>query len=594
MNSKTYSIFGAGAAGLYTAWRLLDGRSNSDKAIRKGDTIELYDWGRYDFSEKHKGSRAAGGRVCTWHYGDNKEQSYVELGGMRYCDWDGTENGAGHRIVTTVIAELGLKKYAVAFNDAANPLFYIHEKNLYWEQLKQNDPAFHNEEFYSDATVHIRNQRNTKVANSANRTVAADFDVLEPPHEHAAPFLKEGFTTGTNYKTLSKGFSFLFDTLFDEIVILAKKKGVHFEYYPNTRLHSILEIDGIINYSIAIRGKPDKKFATKTTHAAWLAMPRYAIDLVAQTTREESYRGVDVLNHRRVQEYLATALIQPSCKVGMFFDTPWWNTEAQTPPPYPAQPLSYGITVDVLRSLASEGFPKTYLRQIAHSETLANATFESANAFINSIEECIAKRLNDSQKELLLSIARRNTAGPSYTDLPIREVMYFGNNALEQDGKNVYGLLANYDDDMETSFWQEFGEVPLSENCQPLIGPRPAPEVMIRLLRQQLAAIHFGPQADYSMVPMPLEARYMDWSLPPFNAGHHVFAKDCNAADVQRKIRKPSQLMEHKDIPVFIVGEAYSNQQAWVEGAFCTAESVLNDFFGIKPIVDNRIYPFIG
>ena len=26
-------------------------------------------------------------------------------------------------------------------------------------------------------------------------------------------------------------------------------------------------------------------------------------------------------------------------------------------------------------------------------------------------------------------------------------------------------------------------------------------------------------------------------------------------------------------------GEAYSNDQAWVEGSFCTAESVLNDFF---------------
>ena len=28
--SKTYSIFGAGAAGLYTAWRLLDGYFRSD------------------------------------------------------------------------------------------------------------------------------------------------------------------------------------------------------------------------------------------------------------------------------------------------------------------------------------------------------------------------------------------------------------------------------------------------------------------------------------------------------------------------------------------------------------------------------------
>jgi len=39
------------------------------------------------------------------------------------------------------------------------------------------------------------------------------------------------------------------------------------------------------------------------------------------------------------------------------------------------------------------------------------------------------------------------------------------------------------------------------------------------MLRQQLAAVHFGPQADFTFVPEPLETRYMDWSLPPFGAG---------------------------------------------------------------------------
>jgi hypothetical protein len=38
---------------------------------------------------------------------------------------------------------------------------------------------------------------------------------------------------------------------------------------------------------------------------------------------------------------------------------------------------------------------------------------------------------------------------------------------------------------------------------------------------------------------------------------------------VQQKIRKPSQLIEYADANIFIVGEAYSNDQAWVEGAFC-------------------------
>jgi hypothetical protein len=31
-----------------------------------------------------------------------------------------------------------------------------------------------------------------------------------------------------------------------------------------------------------------------------------------------------------------------------------------------------------------------------------------------------------------------------------------------------------------------------------------------------------------------------------------------------------------------------------VEGAFCTAKSILSDFFGMGPIIDNSNYPFIS
>jgi hypothetical protein len=57
MTQKTYSIFGAGAAGLYTAWRLLDGKTSDEngksKQLAAGDTLELYDWGKYDFSKEY-------------------------------------------------------------------------------------------------------------------------------------------------------------------------------------------------------------------------------------------------------------------------------------------------------------------------------------------------------------------------------------------------------------------------------------------------------------------------------------------------------------------------------------------------------------
>jgi hypothetical protein len=665
MQNKTYSIFGAGAAGLYTAWRLLDGkpasRSDQAKQLSKGDTLELYDWGKYDFSKEDPGTRAAGARVCTWHYQNDKKNSYLELGGMRYSNWDGRDDAlsGGHRLVTTVIAQLGLEKYSVPFNESTNPLYYLRTKNIYLNDINSSNPAPYNVdhfgaaappdngftilqdlamtpeqagnmtradwcEFFQKGTISV-DMPEASVYQKGDRMADIGywnlmFDQLGPEgfayaadgngytsnviNWNSADAIDSNneFTPGTTYKTLTTGYSSMFNALFDVVVKLAKKKGVNFDYHPNTRLHSILQIEGVLHYSLATRENPNKKSGSKTTDAAWLAMPRYALELVAQATRYENHEGLDVLNHRQVQLYLESAIMQPSYKVGMFFEAPWWADSAPTPPTYPAQITAYEVTDKVLAELAAQGFSRKYIAAIrgATNPPIVNTPYTPAAAFISTVENCIKERLTFQQEALLLSLSLRNTIGPSVTDTPIRQVVYFGNNALDQKGKPVYGLLASYDDEQFTTFWQalELGadeerKVPLSENYQPLEGPRKVPDGMVKMLRKQLAAVHFGPQSDYSDVPEPLEASYIDWSLPPFNAGYHAYAAHYDICDVQQKIRKPSQLIEYADANIFIVGETYSNDQAWVEGAFCTAESVLNDFFGIKPIIDPANYPFI-
>ncbi len=654
---KTYSIFGAGASGLYTAWRLLNGVAETEegkaKKLKKGDTLELYDWGKYDFSSENSGTRAAGARICTWHYENDNTKSYLELGGMRYSYWNGDNWGeaGGHRVVTTVINQLGLDKYSVPFNESTNPLYYLRTKNMYLNDITSSNPAPYNVDHYGATDspdtgfATVENLAVTATSGPQTRAEWCDFyengrinvDLPDSSVYQKGDLLKdigywnlmydqlgsEGynytadgngyssnvinwnsavafqsnneFTPGNEYRTLTLGFSSMFNALFDEILKLASEKGINFEYHPNTRLHSILQIDGVIHYGIATRKNPTKKSASKTTDAAWLAMPRYAIDLVAQATRYESHERLDVLNHRKVQLFLESAIMQPSYKVGMFFDTEWW-TESSTP--YPAPILSYEITSDVLTQLSD--FPQEYINQIAADDNLMETPFASAVEFIKAVEVCIQERLTYKQEQQILTAAKRNTIGPSVTDTPIRQVVYFGNNALDQKTKPVYGLLASYDDESFTTFWQELElgpnaerKIPISENTQPLDGPRKAPEIMVKMLRKQLAAVHFGPASDYTAVPEPLEVSYMDWSLPPFNAGYHAYAAHYNIGEVQQNIRKPSQLIDGADANIFIVGETYSNDQAWVEGAYCTAESVLNDFFGIKPIIDDTNYPFI-
>lgn len=667
MKQKTYSIFGAGAAGLYTAWRLLDGKAKTAKdeakQLAKGDVLELYDWGRYDFSKAHTGTREPGARVCTWHYRNDKNKSYVELGGMRYSEWDTKPSklfpnpndgrAPGHRLVTTVISRLDLDKYSVPFNESINPLFYLRTKNLYLNDISSSNPAPYQVDHFGAAAPPDQGfsiVEDLAVTSTTGPQTRAEWNAfyrngriaLELPETSVfkqGDFLKDigywnlmydqlgsdgysytsdgngytsnvinwnsavafaannEFTPGNQYNTLTTGYSGMFNALFDAIEKLAKRNGVTLKYFPNTRLHSVLEKNGVIHYTYATRAKPWKKTGAKTTDAAWLAMPRHAIELVAQSTRFEQSEGLDVLNHQKVRLYLEAAVMQPSYKVGMFFDSPWWTAQGTPAPTYPAQLTGYVVTAKVIAELKTGGFPEKYLKTFAG---IVGVPYTASADLISEVQGLIQERLTVKQEEQLLAAALRNTIGPSVTDTPIRQVVYFGNNAQDQSGEPVYGMLASYDDEQFTSFWQglELGpeeerHIPISEDTQPLKGPRKVPARMVKMLRRQLAELHFGPNSDYSYVPEPKEAAYMDWSLPPFSAGYHAWAAHYDVADVQQKIRKPSQLIEGADANIFIVGEAYSNDQAWVEGAYCTAESVLNDFFGITPIIDNREYPFI-
>ena len=671
MEKKTYSVFGTGAAGLYTAWRLLNGEDNNPKDSKfkkhqlvKGDILELYDWGKYNFSKANSETREPGARICTWFYNDNKKNSYLELGGMRYSEWDlnaKEANGGlapGHRLVTKTICMLGLDKYSVPFNVTNNQLFYLRTRNFYLSDISSNKPgpyavdhygasttpgqgfttienlAFSPDEaakktrtdwnnFYNNGRISVELPE-TSVFQKGDRfrdigywnlmydqlgsegyNYAADGNGYSSNviNTNTAVDINSNneFAPGSQYKTLSIGYSGMFNYLFEDIKNMCKAKGIQFKYHPDTRLHSILWKNKKAHFTVANRDKPWTKSAEGTADAAWMAMGRAAIEQVAQATRYNEQDGLDVLNDKQVTLFLESTIMQPSYKVGMFFDSPWWTDTANTP--YPALITGYVITNDVIAELHKEGFTEKYLIAICDPKNkIIDTPYSSVADMVKAIEELdgVKQRLTVVETNQLTAAARRDSIGPSATDTPMRMVVYFGNNALDQKQKPVYGILASYDDEDNTTFWQELElgtqkdrKTPISEDIQPLDGPREVPERMEKMLRKMLAEMHFGPNSNYSNIPKPLCSKYMDWSLPPFNAGYHQWAAHFDIGEVQRKIRKPSQCIPGKDANIFIVGEAYSNDQAWVEGAYCTAESVLNDFFGVKPIINNKEYPFI-
>ena len=302
-----FSIFGAGASGLYTAWRLL-GEGNAPgveahSTLKKGDTLELFDWGHYFFNDENRGTREAGARVCTWHYQDNPKAAYLEVGGMRYSYWNGEAGpeNLGHRVVTTVIKRLGLEKDSVPFNVSDNQLYCLRARNMYLNGINSSSPAPYNVNNYGASdppdTGMTTIQNLALTPKEASRFTRRDWchfyvhgeiqvdlpdssvfkkgdkveDIgywnimLDQLGSEGYQYVADGngyssnvinwhtgdaieanneFAPGTEYKTLKTGYSSMFHQLFDAIQKKAAVLGVSFEYHYNTRLHSILQIDG--------------------------------------------------------------------------------------------------------------------------------------------------------------------------------------------------------------------------------------------------------------------------------------------------------------------------------------------------------------
>jgi hypothetical protein len=176
-------------------------------------------------------------------------------------------------------------------------------------------------------------------------------------------------------------------------------------------------------------------------------------------------------------------------------------------------------------------------------------------------------------------------AGRSVTDLPIRQTYYFGTEGEQQDGLPYMNslLMASYTDISTVPFWKGLEGGPRYEGYRPAcLGPGvedhipdmefTATDEMVQVANRQVAAVHALPD-----LPMPYSAAYHTWNEDPYGGGWHEWKANYRLDEVMCRMRKP---VPHHDI--YIVGEAYSYGQGWVEGALDTAESMLEDFFGLE------------
>lgn len=170
-------------------------------------------------------------------------------------------------------------------------------------------------------------------------------------------------------------------------------------------------------------------------------------------------------------------------------------------------------------------------------------------------------------------------SGHSITDLPMRQCYYFGTDP-ETDNSMLLGSYG----DMETeTFWKALSDDKVlfevksakSASLKELheLNDVQATKMMVGELMNQLRELH-GQEVN---IPEPYVTYFKDWTDDPFGAGYHAWKAGFSVKNVMPYMRKPVA-----DEQIHICGEAYSDQQGWVEGAFCEAEKMLQEYFGLK------------
>jgi monoamine oxidase len=177
-------------------------------------------------------------------------------------------------------------------------------------------------------------------------------------------------------------------------------------------------------------------------------------------------------------------------------------------------------------------------------------------------------------------------AGRSITDMPIRQTFYFGTEAEQPGGddENLASLMmASYNDLGSLAFWKalEAGEKFGAAERRLLAGAEGEDVVadahwlptqqMVEQAQEQIRTLH-----GVEYVPEPIAARYQDWTRDPYGGGWHGWKAGYRYWEVMERMRKPVRGEE-----VYVCGEAYSNNQGWVEGALQVAERMLEDHFAL-------------
>jgi len=208
----------------------------------------------------------------------------------------------------------------------------------------------------------------------------------------------------------------------------------------------------------------------------------------------------------------------------------------------------------------------------------------AARALIETVEPIPLFKIFLSYRQPWWEKAAGVSTGRSLTDLPIRQCYYWGTEAKGPGSAGGATLLASYDDDQSVSFWAGLRSTrglqriwPPSPKPGDGVGPdhwrdHKAPAAMLAEAHRQVEQMH-GVRG----MPKPFAAVYRDWAEDPYGGGVNFWRIHARSWEVIPAMTQPVP-----GLPVHVCGEAYSDEQGWVEGALRTTELMLSRHFGLR------------
>jgi lysine 2-monooxygenase len=228
--------------------------------------------------------------------------------------------------------------------------------------------------------------------------------------------------------------------------------------------------------------------------------------------------------------------------------------------------------------------PKNALKHITQASPLLSANKKFVTA-ISSVQNMQLSKVGLYFKERWWHQNPKInlTNGPNFTDLPVGSIYTFSQfptDAAKDAAYNGPAALTLYTDFIRGNFWEEMQNIgpkykPLDNLLQPA-NTYPASVNLVNELMKQIKML-FGLSAGDTTVPKPLLTTYRVWGESEFGYGYHQYKLNVNdIEDVYFNIWNPAK-------NVFVCNEAWSPEQGWVEGSLIMSDFVMVLGFKMLP-----------